>query len=307
MREPFALRRGCLRGGDEARRLHAAQHDARFAAARRRGSTTAKAPTAPESVRRSAPTRRASDRWRASRRRSAPSVRRRRCRRSGRRGSGTARGSAASTAALRAAARWPPPCTLRPTLRAFERNSVRASCCVSVLPPSSVSPVRTIANDGACEAERVDAGVIPEAPVLGRDDRLLQPRRNARRAARRAAARPSGTTAGRCVVEDQIADAVRQAVDPDAVANQPPVVIAAPVMKTTSRPSAMRSGRRRCWQTRSRRSCHHAASRSPTQSITPASYRRSSAVRPPLVASVLSSGTAPCRRRRRTRWRRSRR
>ena len=50
---------------------------------------------------------------------------------------------------------------------------MRASCWVSVLPPSTV-PANDVAEDGAAERDRIDAGVLEEAVILDRDERVLQ-------------------------------------------------------------------------------------------------------------------------------------
>ena len=64
--------------------------------------------------------------------------------------------------------------TLRPSVRRLERNSVRASCWVIVLPPSAIAPRAEVAPHRAAEADGVDAPVPVEAMVLDRDDRLAQ-------------------------------------------------------------------------------------------------------------------------------------
>ena len=51
-------------------------------------------------------------------------------------------------------------------------------------------------TDRAAERNRIDAGVMEEAVILDRDERVLQ-QRECRRAARPAGARPSGTSGGR--------------------------------------------------------------------------------------------------------------
>ena len=51
---------------------------------------------------------------------------------------------------------------------------MRASCCVSVLPPSSVPGSLHVAEDGAAERDRIDAEVAVEAMILDRDERVLQ-------------------------------------------------------------------------------------------------------------------------------------
>ena len=60
----------------------------------------------------------------------------------------------------------------------FDRNSVRASCCVSVLPPSTVPGERRVAHDGAAERDRIDAGMPEEAMILDGDERVLQMERD---------------------------------------------------------------------------------------------------------------------------------
>ena len=74
---------------------------------------------------------------------------------------------------------------------------MRASCCVSVLPPSSRPPRRMSRTTARADADRIDARVVIEAAILDRDDRVLQIGRDLVERARRAAARRGGTTAGR--------------------------------------------------------------------------------------------------------------
>ena len=53
-----------------------------------------------------------------------------------------------------------------------------ASCWVIVLPPATTAPARRLSTSGAAKADRVDAEMVAEAPVLGRDHRLDQPGRD---------------------------------------------------------------------------------------------------------------------------------
>ena len=63
-------------------------------------------------------------------------------------------------------------CTLRESVRSWVRNRFLASCWVSVEPPCDTPRRRMLATDGAGDADRVDAVVRIEAPVLDRDERL---------------------------------------------------------------------------------------------------------------------------------------
>ena len=68
------------------------------------------------------------------------------------------------------------------------------SCCVSVLPPpgTALSP-KTLREDGADDADRIDAGMVVEAAILDREHRLDHLARDRRAAARRGASRgPDG-------------------------------------------------------------------------------------------------------------------
>ena len=56
----------------------------------------------------------------------------------------------------------------------FDRNSVRASCCVSVLPPSTAPGARMSRHTRAAERDRIDAEMMVEAMILDGDERMLQ-------------------------------------------------------------------------------------------------------------------------------------
>ena len=57
---------------------------------------------------------------------------------------------------------------------------MRASCCVSVLPPCTRAGSRTLRNTARAERDRIDAGMQEEAMILDGDERVLQIRRDRR-------------------------------------------------------------------------------------------------------------------------------
>ncbi len=98
---------------------------------------------------------------------------------------------------------------------------MRASCCVSVLPPSTVPGARDVPDHGAAERDRIDAGVRVEAVVLDRDEGVLQVLGNL--AERHVAPvlvhpEPAPAVGGE---EPGVADAARQPVDGVALAHEP--------------------------------------------------------------------------------------
>ena len=103
----------------------------------------------------------------------------------------------------------------------FDRKSVRASCCVSVLPPSTVPGERRLRHDGAAERDRIDAGMRVEAVILDRDERVLQVLGNlVERHVAAVLVHPEPAAAvGR--EKPRVADAARQAVHGLALAQQP--------------------------------------------------------------------------------------
>ena len=66
----------------------------------------------------------------------------------------------------------PTSCTLRESVRSWVRNRFLASCWVSVEPPCDTPRCRMLATDGAGDADRIDAVVRVEAPVLDCDEGL---------------------------------------------------------------------------------------------------------------------------------------
>ena len=63
---------------------------------------------------------------------------------------------------------------LRDSVRSWVRNRFLASCWVSVEPPCMPPTPVDVADDRAADADRVDAEMLVEAPVLDRDERLRQ-------------------------------------------------------------------------------------------------------------------------------------
>ena len=59
-------------------------------------------------------------------------------------------------------------CTLRRKVRALVRNRFFATCWVMVEPPCTTRP-RVSSPGGAGQADRIEPGMVPEAPVLHRD------------------------------------------------------------------------------------------------------------------------------------------
>ena len=115
----------------------------------------------------------------------------------------------------------PPSLILRPKVFTFERNIVRASCCVSVLPPSTRAAAADVAHDRAAETDRIDAGMVVEAAILDRDDRVLQIGGDlVERDVVPLFVEPEPRLAVGAV-EHGVADAARQAVHGDGVARQP--------------------------------------------------------------------------------------
>ena len=55
---------------------------------------------------------------------------------------------------------------------------MRASCCVIVLPPSTVPGSRRLRNTARRERDRIDARMPEEAMVFDGDERLLEMRRD---------------------------------------------------------------------------------------------------------------------------------
>ncbi len=56
---------------------------------------------------------------------------------------------------------------------------MRASCCVMVLPPTRYGAIAEhVGEHRADDANRIDAGVVIEAPIFDRQHRFLHPRRN---------------------------------------------------------------------------------------------------------------------------------
>ena len=78
-------------------------------------------------------------------------------------------------------------CSLRCMVRSWVRNRFLASCCVMVEPPCDTPRCSTLARGRARDAERIDAPVRIEAPVLDRQERLRQERRQLAQRNRRAA------------------------------------------------------------------------------------------------------------------------
>ncbi len=63
---------------------------------------------------------------------------------------------------------------LRCSERSDDRNRFLASCCVSVEPPCTVSPALRFCDQRAQRAEQVDAEMLEEAAILGRQRGLDQ-------------------------------------------------------------------------------------------------------------------------------------
>ena len=63
-------------------------------------------------------------------------------------------------------------CTLRESVRSWVRNRFLASCWVSVEPPCDTPRCRMLATERAGDADRIDAVMRIEAPVLDRDECL---------------------------------------------------------------------------------------------------------------------------------------
>ena len=98
---------------------------------------------------------------------------------------------------------------------------MRASCWVIVLAPSTAAPRRRLCSGGAAHRERVDSPVAPEAPVLGRDDRLAQRGGDLRERDVDAAAVEREPGLARLVEKDGAARAGRQAPDRQGVGDDP--------------------------------------------------------------------------------------
>ena len=98
---------------------------------------------------------------------------------------------------------------------------MRASCCVSVLPPSIAAAVLQVADDGAADADRIDAGVAIEAVILDGDDGVLQVGGDLvqRDVVTLLVEAEPGLAVG--AVEHGVADPARQPVHGDRVARQP--------------------------------------------------------------------------------------
>ena len=172
--------RGCasgapplLRLGDEALLAHPRQHDVAAsdgAVEVRPGESVDGA----RAARRSGRSRQASAVRGPAEQMRATSFRRRKRRRSGRCDSGRARAPDPSRAGRRSSAPDRLVELASVTIFRFDRNSVRASCCVRVLPPSTVPGDADVADDGPAERDRVDAGMLIEAMVLDGDERVLK-------------------------------------------------------------------------------------------------------------------------------------
>ena len=63
---------------------------------------------------------------------------------------------------------------LRDSVRSWVRNRFFASCWVSVEPPSMPLAPDHVAHEGARDADRIDAEMLVEPPVLDRHERLGQ-------------------------------------------------------------------------------------------------------------------------------------
>ena len=85
--------------------------------------------------------------------------------------------------------------TLRPTVRWFDQEQRAGELLRQRGRALDGFALTHVVAHRPREAERIDARVIVEAAILGRDERFLQVRRDSRRAARRAAARRGGTRA----------------------------------------------------------------------------------------------------------------
>ena len=123
---------------------------------------------------------------------------------------------------------------------------MRASCCVSVLPPSTPAAAADVADDRAAEADRIDARMVVEAAILDRDDRVLQVGRDlVERDVVPLLVEPEPRLAVGAV-EHRVADAARQAVHGDRVARQPHTGHgAAADQRDRAAPSASQSSDRR--------------------------------------------------------------
>ena len=98
---------------------------------------------------------------------------------------------------------------------------MRASCCVRVLPPSTRARRADVAQHGAAERDRIDAGMEEEAVILDGDEGVLQVRRDLRDrhvVALLVEAEPAAAVGG---VEPGVADAARQLVDGVALLGEP--------------------------------------------------------------------------------------
>ena len=99
------------------------------------------------------------------------------------------------------------------------RNSVRASCWVSVLPPSSRPAGAHVAHDRAADGDRIDAEMRMKSMILDGDDRVAQVGGDAvqRHVAPMFFEREPRLAVG--AVEHRLADAARELVDREPVAN----------------------------------------------------------------------------------------
>ena len=61
---------------------------------------------------------------------------------------------------------------LRVSVRSFERNRFFANCWVRVEPPCTTPDERALTVSARAEADGIDAPMVEEAPVLGRQHRL---------------------------------------------------------------------------------------------------------------------------------------
>ena len=86
---------------------------------------------------------------------------------------------------------------------------MRASCCVSVLPPSTRPRRADVAHDGAAERDRVDAGMRVEAVVLDGDERVLQVGRDVGERHVLTVLVHAGTSAGRRPTRNQVSPTPR--------------------------------------------------------------------------------------------------
>ena len=126
---------------------------------------------------------------------------------------------------------------------AFDRNSVRASCCVIVLPPCVPSGAQVVERR-ARQRDRIDARMQVEAVILDRDHRVLEVggdllERHVAPLLVEPEPRPAGG-----VVEDRVADAAIQLVDRPGVPDRPRAG-RSPATRTATTPRAIFSQRRR--------------------------------------------------------------